>query len=72
MPAVVLRVTDNGDGTSDVMVGTSTFGQAHVRVPTELVGTADVVPLYEHAANMQVNAYTTPRVGHRDAQRKGT
>ena len=69
--AVVLAVADNGDGTSTVTVATTDYNQARVIVPNEMLGTADVEFLYEHASNMQVNAYKTPRVGRRDAGMRG-
>lgn len=70
--AQVLKVTDNHDGTSTVEVGTVTWGQAQVVVPTHMLGTDAVEQLYDHAADMGVSAYTTPRVSRRDERRHAT
>lgn len=70
--AQVLATSDNGDGTTTVTVGTTTYGQAVVTVPTRMLGTPDVEHLYEHAADIGGSPYAADRRSGRDRRRQAT
>lgn len=71
MRAVVIRQASNGDGTTDVQVGTSRYGQATVVVPDDSLGHPDLQVLYDHVANLDRTAYTVRRVSRRDQLNHG-
>ena len=68
MKPQILKVEDQGDGTSVVTIGTVDFRQATVVVPNESLGLPEVEALYAHVADMGNNAYTARRVSRRDQQ----
>ena len=68
MKPLVLKVEDQGDGTSVVTVATVDHRQATVVVPNDALNLPEVEHLYAHVADMGQNAYTARRVSRRDEQ----
>lgn len=67
---VVLQIVANGDGTSAVQVGTTSYDQAWVTVDDAALNDPAVWALYDHVSNMPINAYGAVRRSRRDEQRQ--